>query len=59
MTANVKIIAGMVPINLLTVIQVVGFDFEMSPRQVGQAVFEGYQTLWERDVPLEIGEGND
>jgi hypothetical protein len=58
-TANVKLIAGMVPINLLTVIQIVGFDFDMSPRDVGKAVFEGYQTLWERDIPLATSQGSD
>jgi hypothetical protein len=52
--ANVKLVAGMIPINLLTVIQVVGFDFNMSPRQVGDGVSAGYQVLWERDVPLEV-----
>lgn len=50
--ANVKLIAGMVPINLLSIIQVVGFDYDMSPRQIGQAVFAGYQTIWEKDVDL-------
>jgi hypothetical protein len=53
--ANVKLIAGMIPINLLTIIQVVGFDFDMSPRQVGEGVAAGYQVLWERDVPLKVG----
>ena len=50
--AHVKLIAGMIPINLLNVIQIVGFDFSMSPRQVGQGVIAGYQVLWERDAPL-------
>lgn len=53
-TANVKLIAGMIPINLLNVIQIVGFDFSMSPRQVGEGVIAGYQVLWERDVPLRL-----
>jgi hypothetical protein len=52
--ANVKLIAGMIPINLLNVIQIVGFDFSMSPRQVGEGVIAGYQVLWERDVPLQV-----
>jgi hypothetical protein len=42
----------MVPINLLSIIQVVGFDYDMSPREVGQAVFAGYQTIWEKNVDL-------
>jgi hypothetical protein len=55
--ANVKLIAGMIPINLLNVIQIVGFDFSMSPRQVGEGVIGGYQVLWERDVPLQVSDG--
>jgi Cytochrome c554 and c-prime len=51
--ANVKLIAGMIPINLLNVIQIVGFDFSMSPRQVGEGVIAGYQVLWEKDVTLQ------
>jgi hypothetical protein len=54
---DVKLIAGMIPINLITVIQVVGFDFGMSPREVARRVADGYQTLWERQ--LEIGVGVD
>jgi hypothetical protein len=54
--ANVKLIAGMIPINLLNVIQIVGFDFSMSPRQVGEGVIAGYQVLWERDVPLQVSD---
>jgi cytochrome c554/c'-like protein len=54
--ANVKLIAGMIPINLLNVIQIVGFDFFMSPRQVGAGVIGGYQVLWERDVPLQVND---
>ena len=51
---NVKLIAGMIPINLLNVIQIVGFDFSMSPRQVGEGVIAGYQVLWEKNVPLQV-----
>jgi hypothetical protein len=55
-TANVKLMAGMIPVNLLTIIQIVGFDFNMSPRAVGDAVRAGYQVIWERDVPLPVGQ---
>jgi len=50
--ANVKLIAGMIPIVLLNEIQVVGFDFFMSPRAVGEGVSAGFQVLWERDISL-------
>ena len=51
-TANVKLIAQMVPVNLIHEIQDVGFDYFMSPREVADRVVEGAQVLWERDVPL-------
>jgi hypothetical protein len=51
----VKLIAGMIPINLVTVIQVVGFDFGMSPREVARNVAAGYQTLWERQLEIQVG----
>ncbi|MGE0266833.1 MAG: multiheme c-type cytochrome [Candidatus Omnitrophota bacterium] len=53
--ATVKLIAGMVPVNLVYEIQDVGFDYGMSPREVADAVVKGYQVLWERNVLLEPG----
>ncbi len=54
-TANIRLIAGMVPVNLIYEIQDVGFDYGMSPRDVADAVVAGHQILWERDVPLRPG----
>ncbi len=51
-TANVKVIAQMIPVNLVAEIQDVGFDYFMSPREVADRVVEGAQILWDRDVPL-------
>ena len=51
-TANVKLIAQMIPVNLIPEIQGVGFDYFMSPREVATRVVEGAQTLWDRDVIL-------
>ncbi len=51
-TANVKVIAQMIPVNLVDEIQDVGFDYFMSPREVADRVVEGAQILWDRDVPL-------
>ncbi len=53
--ANVKLIAQMVPVNLIDEIQGVGFDYFMTPRQVADRVVEGALTLWDRDVPLSPG----
>ena len=50
--ANVKLIAQMVPVNLIHEIQDVGFDYFMSPREVADKVVEGAQILWERDISL-------
>jgi len=45
-TAKVELVAGMIPINLLNVIQIVGFDYGMSAKQIGDAIVEGHQVLW-------------
>ena len=52
-TANVRLIAGMIPPNLVDAIQGVGFDYGMSPRDVAEAVVAGHRMLWERDHLIE------
>ena len=54
-SANVKVIAQMIPVNLVKEIQDVGFDYFMSPRDVADRVVEGAQTLWDIDVDLSGG----
>ena len=54
-TANLKIMAGMVPANLVHEIEHVGFDYGMSPREVADKVVAGYVTVWDRDVILKPG----
>ncbi|NNF28728.1 MAG: cytochrome C [Gemmatimonadetes bacterium] len=51
-TAEVRLISQMIPVNLIHEIQGVGFDYYMSPREVADAVVEGAQVLWERQVEL-------
>ncbi len=53
-SANIKLIAGMVPVNLVGAIAGVGFDYGMSAREIADAVVAGHRTLWERDVVLEV-----
>ncbi len=62
--ANVKLIAQMIPLNLLNEIKDIGFDYGMSARQVGDRVLngldpkqgiEGAQVIWERELILEEG----
>lgn len=45
---------GMVPVNLITEIQVVGFDYNMSPREVADAVRAGQTALWHREVEVRL-----
>lgn len=54
-TANIKLIAGMVPVNLVNEIKDVGFDYGMTAREVAEGVVAGHLVLWERDVTLESG----
>lgn len=53
--ANIKIISGMVPVNLVYEIQDVGFDYGMSAREVADAVVDGHTILWEREIVLQTG----
>ena len=51
-TITAALRAGMVPVNLITAIKDVGFDFGLSPREVADRVVEGYETLWERSMEV-------
>ena len=51
---EVELMAGMVPINLIHAIQDVGFDFNMTPRQVGDRLVAGHESLWTKIVEFEI-----
>lgn len=51
-TVRIKLIAQMVPVNLLSEIKSVGFDYKMSPREVANEVVEGAQTLYDWKVKL-------
>ena len=50
--AEIKLIAAMVPVNLIADIKDVGFDYGMSAREVAEAVVEGHQILWERSLSI-------
>ncbi len=52
--ADIKLIAAMIPVNLVSQIQGVGFDYGMSPREVAEGVLAGHQTLWEKELVLEM-----
>jgi hypothetical protein len=46
--------AQMFPINLITAIQVVGFDYNLSPRAIADAVVAGREVLVERTVIFDV-----
>ena len=52
--AKIKLILGMVPVNLIDDIKEVGFDYGMSPRDVAERVLAGHVTLWERAVTFAV-----
>lgn len=49
-TIDVRFKSGMVPVNLIHEIQGVGFDFNMSPRAIADAVVAGHQIIAERRI---------
>ncbi len=53
--ANIRIKAGMVPVNLVHEIEEVGFDYGMTARDVADAVVAGHVVVQERDVDLSGG----
>lgn len=52
--AEVKLIAGMIPVNLIHEIKGVGFDYFMSAREVAEKVVEGHQILWEKSLEITV-----
>jgi hypothetical protein len=54
---SVKLIAQMVPVNLIAAIQGAGFDYGMSPRGVADAVVAGSQVIWERRLKIDVETG--
>ncbi|HEX5053687.1 MAG TPA: multiheme c-type cytochrome [Planctomycetota bacterium] len=51
-TAHVRMIAGMVPPNLIEEIKDVGFDYGMNARQIADRVVAGRPILWVGEFPL-------
>lgn len=52
--ATVKLITGMIPINLIDAIKDVGFDYGMSPRQVGDNILAGHLVIHERQATFDV-----
>jgi hypothetical protein len=53
---KISMISQMVPIHLIHAIQGVGFDYGLSPAEVGRRILSGAVTLWEREATVNINE---
>ncbi|MEL6962646.1 MAG: multiheme c-type cytochrome [Pseudomonadota bacterium] len=53
-TATVRLNSQMVPVNLITAVQRVGFDYGMSAKEVADAVVAGADILWEKMVTFDV-----
>jgi len=52
--ATIKLMEQPAPVNLLAAMQDVGFDYGLTPRQVGDALVAGAQLLWEKKLVFDI-----
>ncbi|MFP6746906.1 MAG: multiheme c-type cytochrome [Alphaproteobacteria bacterium] len=53
-TARVELLAQMFPINLISAIQVVGFDYGISARAAADAVIAGREVLYEDTITIDV-----
>ncbi len=51
-SVSVRMIAGMVPVNLIEAIHSLGFDYKLTPREVGDRVVAGRPLLWVGEFTL-------
>ena len=51
---QVQFKAAMVPVNLISEIKVVGFDYNMSPRAVADAIRGGHIVIWDKTVEFDL-----
>lgn len=56
---DVKLLAQPVPINLIIASQKVGFDYGMTPMQLGKQLIKDTQVLWHRTMTLGNGKAID
>ncbi|MGA9422929.1 MAG: multiheme c-type cytochrome [Rhodanobacteraceae bacterium] len=52
--AEIQLKAAMVPVNLLDAIKDVGFDYNMSARDVATNLVAGQLVVWEREVTFDV-----
>ena len=47
-----RVVAGMVPVNLINFIKIVGFDYNLSAKEVAERVVAGHLVLWEQETEV-------
>ena len=52
-SVRVELKSAMVPVNLVSDIQDVGFDYDMSPAEVARNIVAGHLVLWTRELTVE------
>ncbi len=55
---KIELKAAMVPVNLISDIQDVGFDYSMSPAELARNVVAGHQVLWSRELTADTAGGS-
>ena len=53
-TATVQFVVGMVPINLLDAIKGVGFDYDLSAKEIADRVIEGHTIIAEETFEIDL-----
>lgn len=53
-TAHIRLKAAMVPVNLIAEIAHIGFDYNMSAQEVADGVVAGHQTLYEKEIVINL-----
>ena len=57
-TANIKLIAAMIPVNLLSEITLAGIDYDMTPRQLADGIREGHIVMWEKNISFDVDQSS-
>ena len=53
-TAIIQLKAGMIPVNLVNEIRDVGFDYNLSAREIADGVVAGHEIIWEREITIDV-----
>ena len=44
----------MIPVNLVNEIRDVGFDYNLSAREIADGVVAGHEIIWEREFTIDV-----